>query len=86
VEYTFTEPDGTSRRGLAIVGTDWAVPANGKVAVRYTPGKDGNSRLSGHVRWFGIILFSVGLLTILFFGVKLYREANEDTQPKRRKS
>ena len=54
IEYVFTEPDGTRRKGSDTVSDEWLVPADGTVAVRYGPGAGGRSRLAGHVDWVGL--------------------------------
>lgn len=88
VEYAFYEPNGAYRTDDDTVSTDWEMPASGKVAVEYTPGKEGRSRLSGHRNWFGIIFFVASLLLLGFFGVRLWSQAGEATQerkPRRKK-
>ena len=85
VDFTFTEPDGTQRKGTTTVETDWPVPANGKVAVEYTPGELGRSRLKGRVHWTGITIFIVALVAVGVAGFMLWREANEATRPRKRK-
>jgi hypothetical protein len=84
VEYTFREPNGTNRKGMASVPTDWPVPLNNKVAVRYTAGEDGSSRLGGRVHWVGLIMFAVSLGLILVFVIRLLREGAEEPKPRRR--
>jgi hypothetical protein len=81
VEYTFTEPDGTPRTDSDTVGTDWELPSTGTIAVQYTPGVDGRSRLSGHVNWVGIAIFVVSVGVLGFFGYRLWREAYDATRP-----
>jgi hypothetical protein len=80
VEYTFTEPDGTRRMDSDTVSSDWEVPPNRTVAVQYTPGPSGRSRLAGHVNWFGIGFFVVSLGVLGFFGYRLWREASQATK------
>lgn len=86
VEYAFAEPDGTARTGTDTVPPNWPLPRDGTVAVRYTPGAEGKSRLAGHVNWVGLTLFA---LSAGFVGVFLYRLVREASEPagnqKRRK-
>src|SRR5579859_7981940 len=42
VDFAFTEPNGTRRKGTDTVSAGWSVPPDGKVPIRYTPGADGN--------------------------------------------
>jgi hypothetical protein len=79
VEYAFTEPDGTHRADSDTVNADWPLPPSRKVAVQYTPGAGGRSRLAGHVNWFGIGFFVVSLGVLGFFGYRLWREASQAT-------
>jgi hypothetical protein len=85
VEYTFTEPGGTYRKGMESVPLDWPVPENRKVAVRYTPGEDGSSRLAGRVRWVWLCVFGGSLVMILVAAALLLREGAEEPAPRRRR-
>ena len=85
VEFTFTEPDGTFRRGSTNVKTDWPGPRTGTVPVEYTPGELGRARLAGHVSWVGIIIFATALIVVGVFGYMMWKEANEEYRSKRRK-
>ncbi|VTR99376.1 DUF3592 domain-containing protein [Tuwongella immobilis] len=85
VEYEFTEPDGTRRGGTVDLSPDWPVPASGKVAVRYMPGENGRSRLSGHVHWLGLTLFGLSVGAMGIFAYQMHREANEPARGTRRK-
>jgi hypothetical protein len=84
VEYAFAEPNGTQRKGMASVSTDWPVPRNNKVAVRYTPGADGDSRLSGHVNWIGLALFAVSAGCVAVFVIRLLIEGANEPKPRRK--
>jgi hypothetical protein len=84
VEYEFTEPDGTRRKGMNSVPTDWPVPPDGTVVVRYTAGADGNSRLAGRVNWIGLTLFAISVGAVIVFIVRLLREAADEPKPRRR--
>ena len=60
----------------------------GKVAIQYTAGADGSSRLAGHVNWVGLTLFALSLGAMGMFGFRLWREAAEatgDQKPRRKK-
>lgn len=85
VEYAFTEPDGTRRTDSDTVSTDWKLGSDGTVSVQFTPGADGRSRLSGHVNWFGIVIFVVSVGVMSFFGFRLWRQASEATKPSKAK-
>jgi hypothetical protein len=85
VDYTFTEPNGTSRTGSDTVGNDWKMPASKTVSVQYTPGAEGRSRLFGSINWVWIVIFFVSILVMGFFGIRLYLEAREATKPIKRK-
>ena len=84
VEYAFAEPGGTRRKGMSSVATDWSVPNNGKVPVRYTAGADGSSRLAGRVNWIGLGLFAVSVGCVGVFVVRLLREGAAEPEPRRR--
>ncbi len=77
IEYKFTDADGNARTGMDRVDTDWALPADLKVPIRYRPGADGSSRIAGQVNWFALILFGVGLTAVCIFGYRLWKEAND---------
>jgi hypothetical protein len=83
-EYTFTEPGGTSRKGMESLPIDWDGPRSGKVPIRYTPGEDGSSRFAGRVRWLGVGFFAISLGAVLVFAFQLLREGAEDSKPRRR--
>lgn len=80
VDYTFTEPDGSRRTGTDTVPSDWVLPENGKVPVRYTPGEDGDSRVAGQVNWVALAFFGLSLAAVGWFGFRLWREATEATR------
>ena len=79
-EYAFKEPDGTRRTGTSTVGKDWDF--SDSVAVRYTPGENGRSRLAGHVNWLGIILFFASVCALGFFGFRIWRSYTESDSPR----
>lgn len=81
VIYRFTEPDGTERRGYDRVGTTWTAPAGGLVAVRYTPGPDGWSRLAWNPKWYWVILFAASVIGILVCVGRILAEAWVETRP-----
>ena len=83
VEYAFAEPDGTRRTDSDTVSADTDIGQ--KVAVRYTPGANGRSRLAGHVNWFGVILFSGSILSMTFFGFRIWREYKAGEAPRKRR-
>lgn len=83
VEYEFTESGVGQRRGNQTVSLDWPVPRDGKVMVRYTPGIDGDSRLSGHVRWLGLLLFFGSLVFVVIGIIVMGREAHDDKPRKK---
>jgi len=86
VSYSFTEADGTRRTGTDTTDLNWPVPASGKTPVQYTPGADGNSRLSGKVNWIALSIFVVTLLAVGWFTFRLIRQASAEVndKPKRR--
>jgi hypothetical protein len=90
IDYEFTESDGTKRTGSDTVARNWPLPDDGVILVRYTPGTDGNSRISGQVNWVGPILFVISLVVVIVFFVKLMIEARQATRelsrgPRRRR-
>jgi hypothetical protein len=90
VEYSFTEANGTQRTGTDTVSTTWPVPADRRISIRYTPGADGNSRLSGQANWIALVLFGISAIVVIVFFVKLMIEATQATRelnrgPRRRK-
>jgi hypothetical protein len=78
IEYSFSEPDGTSHNGDLNAALDWRPPANGKVPVRYTPGKDGNVRLAGAVNWIALGCFGGSMALVAFFGIRLFLQARRE--------
>jgi hypothetical protein len=84
IEYAFTEPDGTPRNGVDSVSLDRpdpAVPQNGKVAVRYTAGADGSSRLDRRAGWLFLYLFAFSIVGLGVFGFHRLREAVGGPKP-----
>ena len=77
VEYEFTESDGRRRRDNDVVSADWPLPADGSVAIRYTSGLTGRSRLAGHVSWFGLGVFFGSLLLVAVGLVVLGRDGRD---------
>jgi len=77
VEYEFTEPDGRRRRDNDVVSADWPLPPDGTVAIRYTPGLTGGSRLAGNVSWFGLGIFFGSLLLVAVGIVVLGRDGRD---------
>lgn len=86
VEYAFTEPNGTQRKGTDTVSASWSVPPDGKIPIRYTPGANGNSRLTGKTSWAWIWvgLFALLVVCIGVFVIRLLLEAASEP-PKRRR-
>jgi hypothetical protein len=86
VDYTFSEVDGSRRTGHDEVSSSWEVPTDGTITVRYTAGKDGRSRWSGHVNWVGLAFFAVTTSILIFSAIRLWQKAAEATsgKPKRR--
>lgn len=82
VEYSFTEPDGTSRSGHDEVTSSWPPPENGIITVRYTPGKDGRSRLAGHVNWTGLALFALSTALVIYAVARLWQLASRAVKGK----
>lgn len=85
VEYTFTEPDGTHRQDSDTVSPEWNIPEKGNVTVQYTPGRNGRSRLAGHVNWFGLALFGISVTVVGVAGYRLWHQAAEATSGRKRK-
>src|SRR5262245_4162561 len=77
IEYSFQEPNGTMRKGEDSVGLDSPVARAPTVAVQYTPGADGRSRLVGQVNWIGIAVFVVSVSVLGVAGWRLWREASQ---------
>lgn len=48
VEYQFVDSDGKSRRDSDEISSNWDIPPIGTIAVIYTPGPKGLSRLADH--------------------------------------
>lgn len=87
VSYSFTEADGTRRTGADTTDLNWSVPTSGKTPVQYTPGVEGDSRLSGKVNWIALSIFAVTLLAVGWFTFRLIRQASaevHDKKPNRR--
>lgn len=83
VEFTFTEGDGTRRKGSDTLSVDWPVPADGVVAIQYTAGVEGSSRVAGHVNWVALTIFTLSLLAMGGFGYHLWQEASEATRDRK---
>jgi len=77
VDYEFTDAAGNRRRGTDTMSSDWELPESGQVVVRYTPGADGSSRLTGHTNWIGISIFAISLIYISIAGYRFWRHVNE---------
>jgi flagellar basal body-associated protein FliL len=87
VEFTFTESDGTQRKGSDILPRDWDGPRQGPIAIRYIPGKDGSTRLAGHVKWtpLVIVVVTIGVMGVfVFFLWKEAKEANREWKRRKR--
>jgi hypothetical protein len=84
VEYAWAEADGTQRRGMLTVDPSWAPPPDGKLAIRYTPGETGRSRLVGRVPWIWIAVFVGSVAGLGVFMFLMWREATEGDRPRRR--
>jgi hypothetical protein len=85
IEYEFSDTENNRRKDQQSVSPDSSLPGVGsKIPIRYTPGKEGSSRLLGGVNWLfiGIFVVSIVLMGIGIFA--LIREANDDG-PKRKK-
>lgn len=86
VEYEFNEPGVGQRRGTDRCSTGWPGVMNGTVAVRYTPGKEGESRLSGNVSWIGLGLFATAIALIIRGIIVMSREMYFDKSTKKRRA
>jgi hypothetical protein len=85
VDYQFSDNENNRRTGQDTVDMDWLEKVRGgTVAVRFRPGKDGSSRLAGHVNCFGPIVLGISMLILGFTGYRLWKEAN-DTSPRKPK-
>jgi hypothetical protein len=85
VDYTFTEADKSTRRGTVVVGQSTSLRPGYTVAIEYTSGELGRSRIAGSIYWLPIIIFGVSLLAIVVVVVLLVREANEAYRPRKAK-
>lgn len=77
VEYEFTEPDGTRRRDNDTVSANWQRPPDNRIGIRYTPGETGQSRLAGHVSWWGLGVVGGSILLLVTAIVVLGRGGRE---------
>ena len=77
IDYQFTEPDGTARKGQQDLSPDRIEELGETVSVRYTPGKDGMSRMAGTANVLLLGIFFISLAAIIGFGAKLVRDGNE---------
>lgn len=85
VEYEFTDGEGNRRKEQSTVSRSTPVPGpGGKIAIRYTNGANGSSRLAGHVNWVGVVLFGVSL-AIIVFGIFVLMKEERATRPARRR-
>ncbi len=85
VDFTFSEPGGLFRRGTDTVRPDWPLPRTGTVTVEYTPGELGRARLKGHTYWGQVMFFGVSLAVVAVFAFMLWREANEELKPRKKR-
>ncbi|MFO0935669.1 MAG: hypothetical protein U0798_04025 [Gemmataceae bacterium] len=81
IEYSFTEPDGTRRKGSDFTSLDWTPSPN--VKVRYTPGAEGRSRFVGHVNWLSLGIFTLTLCVMAGFGYRIWKSYSADYAPRR---
>lgn len=78
IEFAFTEKDGRARKDIVIMGGSTPLPAEGeKIAIQYTPGELGRSRLAGRVNWFWIAVFAASVLGVAVFGYIMYRDSRD---------
>ena len=80
LEYAFVEADGTRRTGRDTVDLDWAFPADKKVAVRYTPGNDGKSRLAGGFEWLWLVAFGIAMVVWIYFIIRFILHVRAETR------
>jgi hypothetical protein len=67
------------------MGCSTQLPAVGdKLAIQYTPGELGRSRLVGQVSWLWIGIFAASILGLAIFGVLMYREAHDTSAGKKK--
>lgn len=86
VEYEFKDAEGNIRKGNVTTSLSRVNEFMVKtIPIRYSPGKDGRSRLAGDVNWLFIALFVGSILMIGFGAYKLIREANDDGPKPRKK-
>ena len=77
VEYQFVEASGTPRGERDNVALDWPIPENGVISVQYLTGVANSSRLVGNRNLFSVFVFIAALGGVIFFVVKLWRDASE---------
>jgi hypothetical protein len=87
INYSFTEQDGTFRKGDDTVSTSFSGIYNNKVKVQYTSGENGSSRLYGNTKTGWLIIFAFSLLVLVGFGswVAYASFANTRETPKKKK-
>jgi hypothetical protein len=85
VEYGWTEPDGTQRKDMTEMSTNWVPPSDGKLAICSTPGKDGRSRFLGQPKWTWIVSFCLSIAMVAFFMYLMWKEATADDKPRKGK-
>jgi len=76
VEYTFSEADGTARKGADNVSVDWTPPSSGSTEVDYIAGNKERSRLAGNVRWVPVSIFFISIAFVAFTIFQFWREAH----------
>ena len=86
VEYEFKDTEGNIRKDGVTTSLSRVDEFMVKtIPIRYTPGKDGRSRLAGDVNWVYVALFAGSILVIGFGVYRLFREANDDGSKPRKK-
>lgn len=76
VEYSFTDSATGPRSERDDVPVDWPLP-EGPITVQYLPGVADSSRLEGRSSRAAVIIFLACVCWLGYNGLKLYREASE---------
>ena len=86
LEYSFTEANGTARKGMSTLEQGWRPPGSGIVRVKYTPGQDGRSRLVGRPPRLAFYIFGGSLLAIGGFAIFIWIDALRATAPEKKRN
>ena len=78
IEFSYQDEEGQHLEERDDVPYDTDVPeAGGTITIQYIQGAENSARLAGQASMGGVIFFFICLAVMLFFGIKVFREAHQ---------